>query len=524
MKHIGMLSLVLGVAALTLTGCPPVGLQASFVVSPDTEGVSPFTANFINRTSGGHFPYQHTWDFGVDGAADSNDSSPSYIYETSGNYTVTLTVVDGEGMVDTATETIAVSPPSPPEASFEADTRIGPSPLTVIFTSTSTPGSSGGITEYRWNFGSDTDVTSSASTSHTFTEAGQYTVALEVVATNGNTATHTEAYFIEVTDDEVLVTAGKFRMGVPDPFLNPQDYDDNPDLYGDIQAPEDSSEYQDETEWRWIYLDEYRIGKYEVTNTEYAKMLNDRLEERVLLNETDGVAMQSTNYILIGVGSSDCRIYFADGIFKVLQGYEDMPVATVTWYGAAYYCNWLSEQYSLTPCYDANLDLIRAVPDGFRLPTEAEWERAAGWDDSRSELVSDDFADLGWMYIYPVWADALTTADANVNQLNTVPLAVGSFAEVSSPAGCLDMAGNLAEWCNDWYETQYNPDDTINPLASSSGGLDAVRVVRGGSFMSTITECRTSNRDSKVPDSYSKAIGFRVARYVDSVETEGESQ
>ncbi|MBK9209723.1 MAG: SUMF1/EgtB/PvdO family nonheme iron enzyme [Anaerolineales bacterium] len=138
--------------------------------------------------------------------------------------------------------------------------------------------------------------------------------------------------------------------------------------------------------------------------------------------------------------------------------FQDYPVIQVTWYDANAYCQWA----------------------GRRLPTEAEWERAA-----RGDSVNT----------YP-WGGELPNAN-NSNSLNIVgdTTRVGTYATGISPFGALDMAGNVWEWVADFYKGNYYAESPAdNPTGPENGGLNSMRVIRGGSFQDDASMLRISNR------------------------------
>ncbi len=160
------------------------------------------------------------------------------------------------------------------------------------------------------------------------------------------------------------------------------------------------------------------------------------------------------------------------------------PVVGVTWYEAVAYCRWLTA----------------TLNDGcvYRLPTEAEWERAARGPASTR---------------YP-WADDWLAGRCNSKEFGlerTTP--VGIFPDGGSPEGVLDLAGNVWEWCSDWYdekEYQRRPDRaTRDPAGPASGQY---RVLRGGSWYNDRNLVRCACRDWIDPDHRNAFNGFRVAR------------
>jgi formylglycine-generating enzyme required for sulfatase activity len=202
---------------------------------------------------------------------------------------------------------------------------------------------------------------------------------------------------------------------------------------------------------------------------------------------------------------------------------EDQPVVRVGWQDAARYCNWLSEREGLPRAYlqrDGVLVAASPLGLGYRLPTEAEWERAARYPEGTSPLR------FPWGAALPVPAAGGNYADQRarglvaqvieaLNDGHAVSAPVGSFA--ANALGLFDLGGNAAEWTHDRYVITPSVEGTWvrDPLGPAEGEY---HVVRGASFLSgTVSELRLSSRDQgrePRPD-----LGFRVARYADS---EGE--
>jgi hypothetical protein len=176
------------------------------------------------------------------------------------------------------------------------------------------------------------------------------------------------------------------------------------------------------------------------------------------------------------------------------------PVTDVSWYDVLKWCNAKCEMERLAPCYKVGGNIYREGEEdkvicdwdanGYRLPTEAEWEKAA-----RGGLSGEPFPN----------GDTLEKKDANFNGSGTMEVC-------NYPAngyGLYDMAGNVSEWCWDAFWEFYYKSGVDDPKGYDQGYF---RVHRGGSFLSDAARCRSAYRISNAPDGCKNMIGFRLAR------------
>ena len=172
------------------------------------------------------------------------------------------------------------------------------------------------------------------------------------------------------------------------------------------------------------------------------------------------------------------------------------PAVWLCWEEAVGFCEWLAK----------NEDVDKSV---YSLPTEAMWERAAKGDDERLYPWGAgvggyrlNFCDANCAYA--------ATKNANFDDGFTFSAPVDSFPMGAGPYGCLNMAGNVKEWCSDWYSPDYYDESAEkNPQGPKKG---TAKVVRGGSFNYPIVDCITTARNSALPQERQMDIGFRVVR------------
>lgn len=258
---------------------------------------------------------------------------------------------------------------------------------------------------------------------------------------------------VTVDDHFILLEGGTFSMGSP---------------------AEERQRQEDETRHE-VTVDSFYMNPYEVTQEEYEAVMGENPS-------------------------------FFSG--------ENLPVENVTWYNAIEYCNRLSENRGLTPVYtveDNTVSWDRSA-NGYRLPTEAEWEYAArGGTDTIYHFgnqVHSDYANFEGSYPYLIEENYVSHQNPEVvtSQNRGTTIAVNELAP--NAFGLYHMHGNVAEWCFDYYG-EYDVENNVNPTGAASGSL---RVNRGGSYNDFGKHLRSAYRSATNPVDADQNLGFRICR------------
>jgi formylglycine-generating enzyme required for sulfatase activity len=245
---------------------------------------------------------------------------------------------------------------------------------------------------------------------------------------------------------------------------------------GDSTGPDEQQPRHD------VLLNQYNIAPFTVTNAEYKIFCE----------------MANRSFPHEGNANEPPQGYFLN--------YPSYPVVGVSWFDAVRYCNWLSKMNGLTACYDTTNWSFDPAKNGYHLPTEAQWERAARGNLARM-LYPWGNDSPGNRCNYRDYEGDLISSMANFAEgRGTLP--VGQFPQ--NGLGLHDLAGNVWEWCNDWYrDNYYSQSPAQNPYGPTSGDG---RVVRGGAWNKSAFYIRCATRQGTTPATKNYETGFRIAR------------
>ena len=369
-------------------------------------------------------------------------------------------------------------------------------------------------------------------------------ISLSISTGTTNSTNYTSSF----TPNYVRIPGGSYIMGDHFNFYDP----DHP---------------SDEIPLHPVYISPLYMSTTLVTMTEYCAYLNSALAQGLIEVRSNIVyAVGGTNIYFYTQGANAYSfIQYANNAFSVMNNRDLRPVTSVLWFGAIAYCNWLSQSNGFNSCYDLATGDVSLTNNGFRLPTEAEWEYCAHGGLTNPYCMfpwgTNSNADGTWAN----WEGSGDPFESTNDYPNTTPVGFYNGAlryatnynwpgsqttyqtsDGSNPFGLYDMAGNVWEWLNDWYASAYyayctNNNIITNPPGPVTGdifadhGNVAYRGLRGGTWWNGGGQqfygySRVSNRDPSWslgtppdgnPDSDWFQVGFRVMRPEELTQTVG---
>jgi len=244
----------------------------------------------------------------------------------------------------------------------------------------------------------------------------------------------------------------------------------------------------DEAPVHTVWISRFYIDKYEVTNAQYAQFLNAGG------NDDHWISDQK----ILRQGASPPYVYLP------VENYDSHPVVYVSHDDATAFCEWRT--------------IAEGMPPGFyHLPTEAEWEKAAGWDPVLQQhfRFGEHTDGCGYNCLDGQRANYWLSGDPFDNETTPVGYYDGAdhrgyqTQDARSYYGCYDMCGNVYEWCTDWYSSSYySSSPSSNPTGPDSG---TYRILRGGAWNTYQSSCRSAYRRKDLPGYRGSTYGFRCA-------------
>jgi formylglycine-generating enzyme required for sulfatase activity len=293
--------------------------------------------------------------------------------------------------------------------------------------------------------------------------------------------------------------------------------------------------WRDEQPVHRLHVGEFLMDKYEATNEDVRRVMQWALDgKQIRANAVTVRNVTGQRQELLDIDDWSSEITFEKGRFLLHPGRGGFPCGEITWYGALAYCNFRSEMEGLETCIDFADWSCAFTNKGYRLPTEAEWEKAA-----RGGLTGHHYP---WKGAGKTYRQHFDGAKANYwgsgdpferREGNAFSSPVGYYAGKQKPRGrdmangygLYDMAGNVWEWCWDRYDPDWYTREAATVADTSGPASGSTRVRRGGSWLSGNREAgkkdakhglawhlRCANRADCEPGRGRYHIGFRCVR------------
>lgn len=310
-----------------------------------------------------------------------------------------------------------------------------------------------------------------------------------------------------------------FLMGIEDEELNNQPALDHEDYYTDDEQPA-----------HLVTLTvPFEMSRYEITNEQFCEVMNWSVKKGYTKTENGDLAgMNGKKYLGISHFNANSIMAIQFGIeiqgdtICPQKGREQQPVHGVTWYGAVSFCNFLSEISGLTKVYFSDGENWDTTANGFRLPTEAEWEYAARKDKKHTYAWGNEISINYLNYGPGQLNDTANIGFRSVGYYNGEEHNGFVTKNNASPFGIYDMTGNVWEWCWDWYGREYYKYSADKDPKGPQNGDDRppyhinipTKVWRGCGWVANDAYCRITKRWSADPEITINEVGFRIVRSI----------